>query len=1006
MTAFGKDAEEVGKLVEQVMSRVWVSRQLSASCRVEVVPVTAFSSVLCWVVLAAASAMGLHLMASSPSSQNLSCSEGIPTFPWWVEGLIYATKPHLQGPCTINQQVYLTCSYESGKITAFPALAFGCCALHVTLKGIREGKKRSNTRVKGGVSSCDFQIPCVNTEQGSHPTLTFICKMEMTVLSLTFGCPDVCRHQEKVGKPCSQGWLSLAAPCLCSALPMPSPPSVPDGTEPWRKASGSLASHLQTAFWGQKLEKTLILSLFLLQTGSGNHCPAVSELAEESLGKLSSCTMHTVVQRLPGFPDPCLVSTEVAQARQEAQACARRRAGWESRYCCAQHTQQHASTTRLHTRGRLACAGAPSAPKNTPFSADTYHPLHQPVPGMPGASLRLLIPADIPPFHFQPRRVSVDWRRFSAVDVERVAREVDVATLQDHITSVTFCNLDGERCPHCGQPADPVLLKVLRLAQLSIEYLLHCQEHLGTSLAMHAQRLQVAHAELACTQQQAAEQEAQLRGAKEENRMWKKLIATQQLLLQAGPNTYCKCHLCDKTFMNDSFLRAHVQRRHREATEAERQKIKQVEQMEDELEELKAKLRETRQQLEVEREAEKLRREQEMERVRQREEEGRRDLEKWKEEERTKLHEEIDGLRQLFLAGFKDVASKSSAVEGKLQELQAREAAVSNLGTLQSDDTEEAWGQTRIWAELRGERERMAAQVSTDFEAPSKDEQAVMDSVYQQMDALSVWLREQPKVLKSQEKAVKLLSTSKPEVTREVTKVVADEESSDRKEAALGGKQRLMEALQRNPNLLKQFRPILEEVLEEKLESMGVRRVAKGISTQTYKSLQALVRLQQQQKAEKFPGLLHLRDELVRAVMGKVRRCKKPRTTLPRQLSIIPAQSLKSLRTLRGSQPMVIPAAEGPEDLVIPQSAPRSRARSTHSPPKTPRGTPWTPKTSRPHQGLIPQKRDSHIHEDEALGETSGCSGTETTRWGETHPSPELCNAQNQPARQETPVCR
>ena len=159
---------------------------------------------------------------------------------------------------------------------------------------------------------------------------------------------------------------------------------------------------------------------------------------------------------------------------------------------------------------------------------------------MPGASPGLTIPVDIPPFRFQPRRVGVDWHRFSAVDVERVAREVDVAVLQEHIAGVTFCNLDGERCPHCGQPADPVLLKVLRMAQLSIEYLLHCQERLGTSLAVHTQRLQAAHTELACTQQRAAEQAAQLRGAKEESRRWKKLIAVQQLLLQPGPNTYCK----------------------------------------------------------------------------------------------------------------------------------------------------------------------------------------------------------------------------------------------------------------------------------------------------------------------------------------------------------------------------------------------------------------------------------------------------------------------------------
>lgn len=50
--------------------------------------------------------------------------------------------------------------------------------------------------------------------------------------------------------------------------------------------------------------------------------------------------------------------------------------------------------------------------------------------------------------------------------------------------------------------------------------------------------------------------------------------------------------------------------------------------------------------------------------------------------------------------------------------------------------------------------------------------------------------------------------------------------TADRAEDALGGRRRLLEALRRNPNLLKKFRPILEEALEEKLESMGVKRVS------------------------------------------------------------------------------------------------------------------------------------------------------------------------------------
>lgn len=280
-------------------------------------------------------------------------------------------------------------------------------------------------------------------------------------------------------------------------------------------------------------------------------------------------------------------------------------------------------------------------------------------------------------FCFQPRRIAVDWHRLSAVDVERVAREGDVAVLQEHISNITFCNMREERCPYCGQPADPVLLTVLRLAQLSIEYLLHCQQRLADSLAVHAQNLQDARAQLAHAQGLASEQAARLRHEKEESRRWKKLVATQ-LLLQARPSAYCKgaagasrSHPRSQWLCSPGFA-----------------ETKKVERMEEEVEELKAKLREMQQQLAAGREAEKLCREQEEKRVHQREMEGRRDFKKWKEEERMKLHVEMDGLRQRFLTELQDAASRSSAMEGKLQELQARTGVVSSLGTLQDDDSE------------------------------------------------------------------------------------------------------------------------------------------------------------------------------------------------------------------------------------------------------------------------------------------------------------------------------
>lgn len=42
-------------------------------------------------------------------------------------------------------------------------------------------------------------------------------------------------------------------------------------------------------------------------------------------------------------------------------------------------------------------------------------------------------------------------------------------------------------------------------------------------------------------------------------------------------------------------------------------------------------------------------------------------MERWKEEERMKLRAEMDGLKQLFLGELKDIASRSSAMEGVSQ---------------------------------------------------------------------------------------------------------------------------------------------------------------------------------------------------------------------------------------------------------------------------------------------------------------------------------------------------
>nr|XP_034989642.1 zinc finger protein DZIP1L [Zootoca vivipara] len=546
-----------------------------------------------------------------------------------------------------------------------------------------------------------------------------------------------------------------------------------------------------------------------------------------------------------------------------------------------------------------------------PFAANIYYPPQLPAPrhywtGMPGSTFPVNFPSSshllgsmlagpsmFPAFKFQLRRDTIDWRRFSAIDVERVARELDLATLQENINSITFCNLDAEKCPYCQQPVDPVLLKVFKMAQLTIEYLLHSQEYLSMSLALQEEQHQATLEDLKRVKQDWDKQAEELKGVKEESRRRKKMIATQQLLLQAGANNYHKCQLCDKTFMNYSFLQAHMLRRHPEATAAEQEKKKQVVQMESEIEELKVKLKETHAQLEAESQS----RAQEAEHLRQREEESIRKFERWKEEERVKFQREMEDLRHLFLTEFKDIASKNSALEGKLQELQGKSAVVSNLGTLQDDESSDQ----QQWKKTQRELQGMKAKI---------------------------------------EQQIKLLSSSKPkEIT--VPKAETTEESTEEElEDTLDRKKRVLEALRRNPNLLKQFRPILEETLDEKLESMGVKRGSKGIPAQTYKHLRDVIKTQQQQKAKKFPQLLALRNKIEQEVKRKVKRGQKDESDLSLPLSGTSGKSQRSPQSpiqVVSSKPRMQQVEFKPYASEMPKAAPRSKVSSKASSVETPR---------------------------------------------------------------------
>ncbi|XP_068923445.1 cilium assembly protein DZIP1 isoform X2 [Petaurus breviceps papuanus] len=287
-----------------------------------------------------------------------------------------------------------------------------------------------------------------------------------------------------------------------------------------------------------------------------------------------------------------------------------------------------------------------------------------------------------PFFQFRPRLESVDWRRLSAIDVDKVAGELDFLTLQENIMNITFCKLEDEKCHHCQTGVDPVLLKLVRLAQFTIEYLLYSQEFLTAQLQALEEKLRLALADVEQGKKLLAKQAAEMRLLKDECKRRKKMITTQQMMIEAKASYY-QCHFCEKAFMNHAFLQSHIQRRHPEESHFEFRKKAQTDRLQNEIDLLKEQLQLTKSQLEAEHQAHVIRFSKEYEIQKSKEEEILRSFDRWKEEEKEKLVDEMEKVKEMFMREFKELTSKNSALEYQLLEIQKSNMQIkSNIGTL------------------------------------------------------------------------------------------------------------------------------------------------------------------------------------------------------------------------------------------------------------------------------------------------------------------------------------
>ncbi|KAM8977480.1 LOW QUALITY PROTEIN: cilium assembly protein DZIP1 [Pelodytes ibericus] len=287
-------------------------------------------------------------------------------------------------------------------------------------------------------------------------------------------------------------------------------------------------------------------------------------------------------------------------------------------------------------------------------------------------------------FKFRTRHETVDWRRIGAIDVDKVVNELNFETLQDNLINITFCNLENETCPGCHKSMDPLFLKLFRLAQLTIEYLLHSQEYLTSNIQALDKTVQVTLSEAEGVKIKMAKQEEELKTLKVECKHRKRIIAMQQMMICSGANSSYKCHHCNKAFINHTYLQNHIERRHPDEVICGKPQLDSSEILQREINQLKEELANSSKVLNHSNASHLERIMLENEQRKTIEEEFICKFDVWKTEEKDKQEFEMEKVKWMFMKEIKELNAKNRLLEKELQQIkQEKQFRKSGLGVLQ-----------------------------------------------------------------------------------------------------------------------------------------------------------------------------------------------------------------------------------------------------------------------------------------------------------------------------------
>ncbi|XP_071440371.1 cilium assembly protein DZIP1-like isoform X2 [Hetaerina americana] len=161
--------------------------------------------------------------------------------------------------------------------------------------------------------------------------------------------------------------------------------------------------------------------------------------------------------------------------------------------------------------------------------------------------------------HFINRRCAINWIKVVSADINKVINEKDYGCLKENVLNIVNYDLDSVVT---SKVLDPGFVKLFRLSQLTIEYLLYTLNYFQKRSKQLSEEKNIMKKELEKFLTSGKEVIGNSNGQPNSfNASDPRKEAHLVLVGNDSSNTF-RCMLCGKTFLNGCYLYAHHQRRH------------------------------------------------------------------------------------------------------------------------------------------------------------------------------------------------------------------------------------------------------------------------------------------------------------------------------------------------------------------------------------------------------------------------------------------------------------